>query len=128
MLPIPVVTAMISSLLFISFRLCVGRRFLIIGLGSSKLGFGYIMLLSSISLFSISNGTCMYVWCICGCIMSEVSGALGGAFGISGFGGWFFVCRVGGGILFGMYNVSAVLALLFVLSPAVGTWVGAVGG
>ena len=38
------------------------------------------------------------------------------------------MCRVGGGTLFGMYNVSAVLAFLFVLCPAVGTWVGAVGG
>ena len=83
---IPVATAMISSPLFISFRLCVGRRFLIVGLGSSKLGFGYMMLLSSISLFSISNGTCMYVWCICGCIMSEVSGALGGHLALVGLG------------------------------------------
>ena len=38
------------------------------------------------------------------------------------------MCRVGGGILFGIYNVSAVLAFLFALSPAASTWVGAVGG
>ena len=84
----PVFTAMISSPLFISFWLCVGCRFFITGLGSSKLGFGYIILFS-ISFFNCCNSTCICVWCVYGCIMSDVSGVFGRRLALMGLGAVF---------------------------------------
>ena len=74
MLLMPVFIAMISSPLFMSFRFRVGCRFLTTGLGSYKLGFGYMVLLfQSARLVVAMVCVCMYgVWVAVLCPMCLV--------------------------------------------------------